>query len=292
MPEVLDAPTAPPSAGGCRCHNCGADLVGPFCHACGQQDLPLELPAREILRGALGDVFAWDGRFWVSTRLLLRRPGYLAREWADGRRGRYVPPLRLFVIVSLLFVGINATYAVAKDWLDVPIGHDDADTHGEDAAEGAEPTRFEAAGRQYVQAAFGLGHQWFFLLMPLGGFGLYVLYHGRRPSYASHFVVAIHVFSVVVLVIGALRLVRLGYVLVPPHERLSHAHSALDTLLMVGAFLGSYAYAALSVKRFYGVGTWKAVASAPAVLVAPVVVGAGILLAGMLLVFAWVASGG
>ena len=33
-------------------------------------------------------------------------------------------------------------------------------------------------------------------------------------------------------------------------------------------------------------------ASAPAVLVAPLVVGAGILLAGMLVVFAYVASGG
>lgn len=262
-------------------------MAGPFCHACGQRDLPLDLPAREILRGALGDVFAWDGRFWLSVRLLIRRPGFLACEWAEGRRAQYVPPLRLFVIVSLLFVGISGAYSVAKDGLGVPIGHDHVETVDE-----GEPTQFEAVGERYMEAALGLGHQWFFLLMPLGGFGLYVLYHNRRRSYAAHFVLAIHVFSVVVLVIGAVRLVRFGYVLVPPHASLSHAQPVANNLLMLAALLVSYAYAALSVKRFYGVGMWKAVASAPAVLVAPVVVGAGILLAGMLIVFAWVASGG
>ena len=290
MPEVLDAPAPAAPAPAPRCHNCETPLAGPFCHACGQPDQPLDLPAHAIARGALGDVFAWDGRFWGTVRLLLARPGFLACEWADGRRVRYIAPLRLYVIATLLFVGADAVYGVAKDVL-----HDGPRAEQPEAVEEDEPNRFEGMVPRdkvdravaYMDGMFGLGLRWFFVLMPLGGFGLYVLYHGRRPSYAAHFVLSIHVFVVVILALAAIELAKLAFVVVPPHETFNHAVPHGGGLLLLAAFVACYVYAALAVRRFYGVPGWKAALSAPAVTVAPLVAWFGILMAGLFLVLAW-----
>ena len=280
-----------PPAAARPCLNCGAPLAGPFCHACGQRDQPIDLPAREIARGALGDVFAWDGRFWATVRLLLRQPGFLSAEWADGRRARYIPPLRLYVIATLLYVGADATYGLAKRTLhDAPRAATEEqveDEPEENPMKGWIPTdRIERAD-QYMEGMFGLGLRWFFVLMPLGGFGLYVLYHNRRPSYASHFVVSIHVFVVVILSLAVIEVFKLAWVLVPPHETFTHAVDEGALVLLGVAFLACYLYAVLAVRRFYGLSLPKALVSAPAVTVAPLLGWFGIIMFGFVLVLAW-----
>ncbi len=131
-----------------------------------------------------------------------------------------------------------------------------------------------------------LGSRWMFVLMPLGGFGLYVLYGLRRRSYAAHFVLAIHVFCVVVLLLALRRLVQLAVVLAGG-DTLAHLNGPANTAVILGVFALSYVYATLAIRRFYGVGTVKAVASAPAVTVGPVVAWFGLLLGGMFLILAW-----
>ena len=280
-------PTAPAAARPCL--NCGAHLAGAFCHDCGQRDQPVDLPAREIARGALGDVFAWDGRFWGTVRLLLRRPGFLSAEWAAGRRARYIPPLRLYVIATLLFVGADATYGFAKSAL-----HDDGDVatveqveEEENPMKGFVPSNRLERADQYMEGMMGLGLRWFFVVMPLGGFGLYVLYHHRRPSYASHFVVSIHVFVVVILSLAIIEGIKLVWVLVPPHETLNHAVREGSWVLLGCAFLACYLYAVLSVRRFYGLSLPKALVSAPAVTVAPLLGWFGIIMLRLMLAMAW-----
>jgi hypothetical protein len=57
----------------------------------------------KLLVEALGDLYNFDSRLWRSLGLLLFRPGRLTREYLEGRRARYVPPFRLYVVLSLLF---------------------------------------------------------------------------------------------------------------------------------------------------------------------------------------------
>lgn len=89
-----------------RCDNCETPLVGAYCHICGQH---AHNPLRSF-KHAVEDVFEsfWhlDGRIFRTLRDLLV-PGRVARNYLDGRRVAYVPPLRLFVILSLLtfFIG-------------------------------------------------------------------------------------------------------------------------------------------------------------------------------------------
>ena len=88
------------------CENCGAALHGEFCHACGQS---VHSPTRHFGH-AVEEVFEsfWhlDGRVFRTLRDLMV-PGRVARNYLAGQRVRYIAPLRLFVILSLLtfFVG-------------------------------------------------------------------------------------------------------------------------------------------------------------------------------------------
>ena len=44
-----------------------------------------------------------DSRVWKTLGYLLARPGLLTREFLDGRRARYLPPFRLYIVISLVF---------------------------------------------------------------------------------------------------------------------------------------------------------------------------------------------
>lgn len=85
------------------CRNCETTLTGRWCHGCGQdsrdplRDFPLL--AGEFLDGVAG----WDSRLGRTLRLLIGSPGALTAEFAAGRRARYLGPVRLYLIVSLLF---------------------------------------------------------------------------------------------------------------------------------------------------------------------------------------------
>lgn len=88
------------------CANCGTALAGEYCHQCGQYaHNPLS-----SFRHAVEDVFEsfWhlDGRIFRTLRDLFV-PGRVARNYLAGHRVRYIPPLRLFVVLSLMtfFVG-------------------------------------------------------------------------------------------------------------------------------------------------------------------------------------------
>jgi hypothetical protein len=90
------------------CLNCGAPLSARFCAACGQARDELRRPFLGLVADAIGDMFAWDGRFLTTFRALYRRPGKVARDYVDGKRARYTPPFRMFVLISVAFFALMA----------------------------------------------------------------------------------------------------------------------------------------------------------------------------------------
>ncbi len=91
------------------CLNCGERLTGPFCSQCGQRDVPPYPSVRELVVDAFWELSGWDGRFASTVRELVRRPGMLTREFLEGRRARYLSPLRLYLMASLLYFVIAAS---------------------------------------------------------------------------------------------------------------------------------------------------------------------------------------
>jgi hypothetical protein len=91
------------------CLNCGALLTGPFCAECGQRDIPPYPSTRELVVDAFWELSGWDGRFAATVRSLVQRPGMLTREFLEGRRARFLSPLRLYLLASLAYFVIAAS---------------------------------------------------------------------------------------------------------------------------------------------------------------------------------------
>lgn len=86
-----------------HCPNCNAPLTGQYCGQCGQRAQSRLISVWELLRDAFGDVFDVDSRLWRTIVQLAIRPGNLTRDYLRGRRARYMPPFRTYLVLSLLF---------------------------------------------------------------------------------------------------------------------------------------------------------------------------------------------
>jgi hypothetical protein len=90
------------------CLNCGAELQGAFCSRCGQRAIPAYPTLREMAGDAWAELSGYDGRFARTFRVLLWQPGVLTREVLEGRRARYISPVRLYLVASVLYFVVAA----------------------------------------------------------------------------------------------------------------------------------------------------------------------------------------
>lgn len=90
---------APP---GTPCANCGAVLLGPWCHDCGQLGEDFHRSWIHLVGESLEGLLHMDGRLWRTLPDLVLHPARLTRAYLEGRRAPQIPPLRLFLVVLLL----------------------------------------------------------------------------------------------------------------------------------------------------------------------------------------------
>ena len=93
----------PPARPDLACRNCGSPAPLNFCPQCGQETTLHPPTLGEFLHEFVGHYVALEGSLWRTLALLLARPGRLTREYLDGRRRRYVLPLRLYLTASFVF---------------------------------------------------------------------------------------------------------------------------------------------------------------------------------------------
>jgi len=85
------------------CLNCGATLAGQYCANCGQRASSRLISVWELIRDAFGDLLELDSRIWQTLIPLAVRPGQLTRDYLRGRRARFMPPFRTYLVLSVLF---------------------------------------------------------------------------------------------------------------------------------------------------------------------------------------------
>jgi hypothetical protein len=68
------------------CRNCGAPLLGLFCHACGQKAVDAETGLYDFFHEALHEFVHLDGKIFQTLRVLLTKPGMLT--WVFYRKAR------------------------------------------------------------------------------------------------------------------------------------------------------------------------------------------------------------
>ncbi len=122
------------------CRNCGEIVTQRYCTNCGQLAASFHRPILSLVGETIGDTFTLDGRLARTLPVLLFRPGRLTKNYTDGKRARYVPPFRLFLLASLLFYLVLFALVPPGQYLNV-----DDETRAEITASIAEGDVDEAA---------------------------------------------------------------------------------------------------------------------------------------------------
>src|SRR5213595_4205542 len=86
-----------------HCENCGAELHGHWCAKCGQPAIEYRRSFRHVVADLLNEFLNWDSKFFTTIALLILKPWRLTNEFLAGKRVRYVKPLRLYLLASILF---------------------------------------------------------------------------------------------------------------------------------------------------------------------------------------------
>jgi hypothetical protein len=97
--QVVDGSLKPAET----CLNCGTSLTGQYCGNCGQRALSRLISIWQLLREAFGDLLELDSRVWRTLIPLAIRPGRLTRDYLQGRRARFMPPFRTYLVLSIVF---------------------------------------------------------------------------------------------------------------------------------------------------------------------------------------------
>ena len=104
------------------CGNCGARFSSHFCSDCGEERDTHRRSLARLLRDLIEDVLSFDSRMLRTANALVLRPGELPCAFREGRLRRYVPPIRLYFFVTLLFFLTLSVSGIALMRLEI-VGH-------------------------------------------------------------------------------------------------------------------------------------------------------------------------
>lgn len=86
------------------CANCGSTGLDRFCPRCGQETPgPEDFKVRHFLAEIFSSITSFEGRFFRTVVTLVAHPGWLTKDYFDGRRQRYLKPVQLFVVCNLIY---------------------------------------------------------------------------------------------------------------------------------------------------------------------------------------------
>lgn len=99
------------------CASCGNSFQGKFCNKCGEKVLnDKDKSVLHFFEEFVHVLTHADSKFLKSLKLLMVKPGFLTREYLDGRRKKYASPLTMFLIANVIYLlvhgidGLNSRY--------------------------------------------------------------------------------------------------------------------------------------------------------------------------------------
>jgi hypothetical protein len=235
----MTEPPVPPPCAARLCLNCGAVLSGRYCANC-SQPADVHVPStRELLHEALEGLTHSDSRLWRTLHLLWFRPGKLSQEFVAGRRASYLPPFRLYLVLSILFFlsaslvnphprivrfdGTVATSGVSEpECAKVNATEFHVTLFGRDWAPRIKLACYQIArdnGASLLHAALGTAPKAMFIFLPLVALLHMLMYWWPRHRYAVHLLFFVHLhaffFSVMTLAVLAAAAARAWPALAP-----------------------------------------------------------------------------
>jgi hypothetical protein len=253
------------------CLNCGDPNPGRYCPSCGQKKIDVLVSVRVMIGDELEDEFVLNRRLPRTLFALFFQPGFLTREYVNGRIASYARPLKLYLVSSLIFFLLLSFFTLrllaSADLDPGAAAAGDGGAEGELTVTGAEAPRtpppdaaaqpagtrerpptiaeltnldslqregrtlistgveavdsmlvrriWEVAAmtpRQAVERLTGAFLQYvpmaMFILLPLFGLVLKLLYLRERRFYVEHFVFLLHLHAFIYLIFTLMLVVR------------------------------------------------------------------------------------
>jgi hypothetical protein len=193
--------------------NCGAALTGPYCASCGQENRATDPTLRELVHETAHELTQWEGKVPRTLKALFLRPGLLTLDVLAGRRARWLPPLRLYLICSVAFF-LSAplveaiTHRSARETARITISNPDGSTMltPEARAEIAKGLPGRIFGVERLERAAANSGQLsrlartaypkaMFVLLPLFALLTRVAWRRALPRYPAHLYTALHLHA-------------------------------------------------------------------------------------------------
>lgn len=228
-----------------HCLNCGASVEKKFCPECGQENVELHDSFFHLAGHFLADYFHYDSKFFKSLGYLFTKPGFLTKEYLEGRRVSYIPPLRLFFFISILSVIVSGLYhkkfekVILEESINVTRIVDSVSVNVElDKLTGEEKRKVEILNAGMNNFVHDLKYILFFLL-PVYAFAFRLVYSRQKSFYVDHLIYTLHVQSFVFSLIAVILLIPL--LIYAPAQKIAST--------LVG--LGTIIYTILSLRYLY-----------------------------------------
>ncbi|WP_447638026.1 DUF3667 domain-containing protein [Flavobacterium microcysteis] len=84
------------------CLNCNYVVENKFCPNCGQENTETRQSFHYLFTHFVEDLTHYDGSFWKTIKGLLFKPGYLTKTYLEGKRKKFVPPVKLYIFISFV----------------------------------------------------------------------------------------------------------------------------------------------------------------------------------------------
>ncbi|MGB1243462.1 MAG: DUF3667 domain-containing protein [Chitinophagales bacterium] len=94
------------------CANCNhsftENIANNFCPNCGQENLNKNVSFGELFSDFIGNYLSLDSKLFRTIPRLLFFPGFLTNSFNDGKRIRYLTPIRIYLFMSVLYFSFFA----------------------------------------------------------------------------------------------------------------------------------------------------------------------------------------
>jgi hypothetical protein len=155
-----------------RCSQCSTQLIGAFCHACGQQATMQKTSYRDVVSALSSGVFSIERGIFSALYTLIVDPATLVRRYWQGDRLYFYSPAQI-VFYTLFILGLHLTFIDKKILgLNVAVSGISSD----------------------VQTVFSPQLLLILLIVPLLSFSTYLCYFRRHHSLAEHVISALYNF--------------------------------------------------------------------------------------------------
>jgi hypothetical protein len=246
-----------------NCLNCGAIVEEKFCPQCGQENIETHENFFSMVGHFVSDYLHFDSKFFRSLIPLFTKPGFLSMEYWEGRRVRYIHPLRLFFFIAIIFMIVTSLFYNKygdtikeqtiistspkydeKTLSDMPQA-ERQQVNADKELEAEQIARFHHG----IDLLFKIMNYVTFFFLPLYALVFKLLYIRRKSFYVDHLIYTVHLQSFAYLLFALLALLPLIF------------NIPIDFIVPT-VFLAVFIYIIISLRAIYRQGWFKTILKA------------------------------